>query len=348
MTKNKLLLIFFNVLLIGILSEGAIRISGIYKTYSEKNFQRFDSYYGQTLPTYYHIHPPNQALQNNQTEFNYTKVTNSLGLIEKEITSYNTVNKTRAFVIGDSFAEGVGAPQDSSMPALLQHYLEEKVPNQFEVLNAGIVGSDVFFGYHLLKDKLLPLQPEIVLLNFNYSDYTDFIFRGGFERFKKNGTVQYHQAPAIEPYYKHSHLLRAFVHFVLGYDFTLIKKTVLLQRYQNATTEIFEAIKQMNSLCKAHNIQFAVVLQPYPFSYVKDVPGYEYVDSLAVKLRQTNIQYINTYRAFDSVINKNNYLEYSWEKDGHFNSKGYSLFASIIYAEINRKYPHIWKIKSKQ
>jgi len=99
------------------------------------------------------------------------------------------------------------------MTALLQQQLNLQLPLQHEVLNAGVVGSDAFFGYHLLKDKLLLLQPEIVLLNVNYSDFTNYIFCRGFERFKNDSIVQYQPAPAIKQYYKHSHLLRAFINF---------------------------------------------------------------------------------------------------------------------------------------
>lgn len=77
------------------------------------------------------------------------------------------------------------------------------------------------------------------------------------------------------------------------------------------------------------------------------MPGYEYVDSLTDKLSKTYIQHINTYKAFDAVLHKDNYLGYSWKKDGHFNSKGYRLFAFIIYTEINRRYPHVWNTRNK-
>ncbi len=338
----RLKLFLFNISLIIFLAEIAIRITGIYATYSEKNLNRFESYYGKKLTSYYFSHPSNKKIINHQAEFNYTKYSNSIGLINKEIQTKQPETK-RIIILGDSFTEGIGVPQDSSMPVLLNNILNQKKPNKFEVINAGIVGSDAFFEYYLLKDKLIFLQPDLVILNFNYSDFTDYIFRGGFERFKEDGTVKFNDAPALEKFYKYSHLLRAFVHFVLKYDFTLVQKNQLLQQYKKATHEILGAIERIDSLCKQNQTAFIVTLQPYPFSYGKEVPGYEYVDTLYSRLPQTSIKHINTYPAFNKVLTKSNYLNYSWEKDGHFNSKGYLLFAEIIFTKIDKKYPHTWQ-----
>lgn len=337
---SKTLKVTFVILITLFLCEITVRISGIYKSYSEKNFGKFESYYGKTMPQYYHVHNPNQLLQNNQAEFSFEKKTNSFGLINKEIEKNK--DGVRYLLLGDSFVEGVGAPQGSSMPALLQHKISINSNRNAEVINAGIVGSDVFFQYYLFKDKLLQLKPDVVILNFNYSDFSDYIFRGGFSRFKNNGTVKFNNAPEIEKYYKHSHLLRAVLHFIFKYDFTLLPKKELSKQYKLANNEIFNVIELINKLCKENNIQFIVTVQPYPFSYIKHIPHYEYVDSIVDKLQQSNIKYVNTYEAFNKILNKENCLNYSWKHDGHFNAKGYLLFAEIVYDEIHKKYPEVW------
>lgn len=321
------------------LCEIVVRVSGTYKTYSEKNFKRFDSYYGKTMPSYYHVYKPNEIINNFQTEFRYSKKSNATGLINKDISEVKKHNEKRILVLGDSFIEGVGAPQDSSMPVLLNKLL----PDDYNVINAGIVGSDVFFEYYLLKDKLMQLKPDVVILNFNYSDFSDYVFRGGFSRFKSDGTVKFNDAPIIEKYYKYSHLFRAILHFVFKYDFTLIPHYQLSKQYKVATNEIIKAIELTNKLCYEKNIQFLVTIQPYPFSYIKNIPHYEYVDSVAERLKQSNVMYVNTYKTFDKFLNKENCFDYSWEYDGHFNSKGYLLFAEIIHNEVLNKYPEIWK-----
>ncbi len=324
------------------LCEIVVRVSGVYNTYSEKNFNRFDSYYGKTMPTYYHVYKPNEIINNYQTEFKYNKKSNAIGLINEDISEVKEHDEKRILILGDSFIEGVGASQDSSMPALLQRKISINSNKKLEVINAGIVGSDVFFQYYLFKDKLLQLKPDVVILNFNYSDFSDYIFRGGFNRFKNNGTVKFNDAPKIEKYYKHSHLLRAVLHFIFKYDFTLLPQKKLLKQYSLANNEIYNAIQQINKLCFENNIKFIVTIQPYPFSYIKHIPYYEYVDLIVNKLQQSNIKYVNTYEAFDKILNKENCLNYSWKYDGHFNAKGYLLFAEIVYDEIHKKYPEVW------
>ena len=39
-------------------------------------------------------------------------------------------------------------------------------------------------------------------------------------------------------------------------------------------------------------------------------------------------------------MNEENYLDYSWELDGHFNAKGDALLSQIIAQEIEKNYPN--------
>jgi hypothetical protein len=44
---------------------------------------------------------------------------------------------------------------------------------------AGVAGSDPFYEYRLLVDKLLACQPDLVMTVVNVSDVIDVIVRGG-------------------------------------------------------------------------------------------------------------------------------------------------------------------------
>jgi lysophospholipase L1-like esterase len=39
------------------------------------------------------------------------------------------------------------------------------------------------------------------------------------------------------------------------------------------------------------------------------------------------------------LLNSDNYLDYSWKLDGHYNAKGYALLGEIIAEELTLNYP---------
>jgi lysophospholipase L1-like esterase len=46
-----------------------------------------------------------------------------------------------------------------------------------------------------------------------------------------------------------------------------------------------------------------------------------------------DIKFYNLYPNFDKIFSKENYLDYSWALDGHFNDLGYEVFARELYQE---------------
>ena len=169
--------------------EIILRISGFYASYSENVGNSFSTYYNRMLPNHYHLLPEGNLDFLERDEFNYAYQINSLGLRGREVSAAKKDSTYRIIVFGDSFTEGFGAPGDSTYPSLLEKELNRTYTGTFEVINAGVIGSDPFYCYKLLVDRFLAYEADLVIFSINNSDITDYIFRGGLERFRADGTT---------------------------------------------------------------------------------------------------------------------------------------------------------------
>ena len=184
--------------------EIAVRSTGYFKTYTERVGQKYLSYYDIIYDSWYCVNQPSDTFLLDHEEFQYEYITNSLGLREREI-DWSDTNEVRLVIFGDSFTEGVGAPYDSTYPREIERILIKDEYNA-SVINAGVNGSDPFYSFHLLKDKIISNNPTHVIFCCNRSDIEDHLFRSGFDRFRSDGTTVNTEAPNIKPLYKNSHL----------------------------------------------------------------------------------------------------------------------------------------------
>ncbi|MBN1210986.1 MAG: SGNH/GDSL hydrolase family protein [candidate division Zixibacteria bacterium] len=85
---------------------------------------------------------------------------------EKEKKNY------RILALGNSCTFGWGVDQDYTWVSQLEKILERQFPdNNCEVINAGIPGYSSHQGKILLKEKLLDLKPDMVLIMFGWNDH---------------------------------------------------------------------------------------------------------------------------------------------------------------------------------
>jgi hypothetical protein len=71
----------------------------------------------------------------------------------------------RVLFLGDSATEGAFVGPDQNFPRVFKTLLDARSPdNQLRAINAGVWGMTTIDEYHLLEDKLLPLEPDVVVL----------------------------------------------------------------------------------------------------------------------------------------------------------------------------------------
>lgn len=320
---KKIVFIFFIALII---LELLIRVTGIYKTYSENISGIYVSPYHKLNKTFF-TWEPSTTISYNQEEFNYINEINELGHRELPLDSFKNNNSVKILCLGDSFTEGDGAPYDSSWVRRFEHLLNQNLDTNFVCYNAGVCGSDIFFNYMILKEKLsLIIKLDVVIEALNVSDIDDVAFLGGAERFE-----DVNQNPVIkwEPIYKYSHVFRAFLNSFKNYDETLMNISDFEERRKNAEDKILKQAQKTAEYCKSLDIPYFLVIHPVPSEVIKLKKFHAYHGLFE---NEPYAIYLNS--SFENYFKNNSVKQYAWELNGHFNSKGYILMGDFIFEEL--------------
>ena len=132
----------------------------------------------------HHVMIPNKTCRFKTDEWDVTYKFNSLGLRDDEINLEKPWDEFRILVLGDSFVQGHGITQDKTFVKLLEKNLKEKTGKKFRVINAGVYGYSPLVEYLLLKKEGLLLNPDLVILAFNGTEF--FEDRQRFFEIKKS------------------------------------------------------------------------------------------------------------------------------------------------------------------
>lgn len=274
-------------------------------------------------------HHPHETLADSKKEFSYNIYTNNEGLRDIDHPIEKEADEIRIICLGHSFTEGIGAPQDSTWPYLLQNILDTVYTDQvIRVFNSGISGSDVFYEYHLLEKRLLKYSPDLVLLSLGDSDFGFYNVRGGFDRFTPNG-IRYHKAPPREKLYAISYIFRYVLNDMMNYE-GLFSREEYDALYSEALIDIQNSIYQYKTL--AHNADF--ILVPV---FIND-RGVNYFPIIKKLKEENKIPIINLFDYTDKVLrlSKNEIERYFWKIDGHCNSDGYQMFADGVFYNLEK------------
>ncbi|RJP19387.1 MAG: SGNH/GDSL hydrolase family protein [Candidatus Abyssobacteria bacterium SURF_5] len=118
------------------------------------------------------LYPPNQTMEMTWGVIPYTVKSNSLGFRGDEISFAKPEGAVRIAAVGDSMTDGFFVDNDATYPYLLQQIFRERQGN-VEVINAAHGGSSIDKEYFILREVVLPLKPDLVLLLFVPNDISD-------------------------------------------------------------------------------------------------------------------------------------------------------------------------------
>ncbi|MEK6257150.1 MAG: hypothetical protein AABP62_00905 [Planctomycetota bacterium] len=99
--------------------------------------------------------------------------TNSHGLRGPEIVVPKPADLYRIVLLGDETILAPEMPEAEHCTRLLAGLLQQRTRVRVEVINAGLPGACPLTEYLLFKQRLLALQPDLVLLHFDWSDVSD-------------------------------------------------------------------------------------------------------------------------------------------------------------------------------
>jgi lysophospholipase L1-like esterase len=306
------------------LIETSFILTGFKSTYLEKRYiYYYSSAYVPEKPNWFHVWDVDHDLKTG--EYCYHRTINSEGLSDIEHPAKKDSNEYRIVGLGDSFTEGDGTDVDSTWLKFLERNLTKYPLNKrLTFMNAGVCGSDPYFEYILLKEKLLKFKPDLVLVAVNNSDLTDILLRGGMERFRSDGTLQYNPAPWWEPIYATSHISRLFF-TAMGYNDLLIKRNG--HNYSDSEAKLIEIIRNFNSLSKQENFKFILIFHPHKTDIDRKTSKLDGVIKQINSEKELEVLNLLTYFIEKEKIDSSNSQNYYWVKDGHHNAKGYAAFA---------------------
>ena len=332
-------LTFYTALLIPLfLTELLLIISHGKETSSERLDTGYMSFYDSSRQSWYHTWEPNKSHWITKREYSYIRNTNSLGYSDVEWPLPKVNHEKRILALGDSFTEGDGAPFDSCYVTLLHNKLLREDSTTY-IMNAGICGCDPFINFISFRDKLCAYNPDIIIQTLSSGDMnSDIIIRGGLERFKKDGTVQFNKGPYWEPIYALSYLSRYF-YSAVGYNQLLLTDKSINDSKEHLDHQILDLFKNYNDFALSKNCKIIIVLQP--FKYEVDNGKYEYDFTAIIKElnKMGNIQICDLMPFYISYIKARNASSshYYWPIDGHHNANGYEMMAEGIYPFVTKQ-----------
>ncbi|MDB4655856.1 SGNH/GDSL hydrolase family protein [Flavobacteriales bacterium] len=337
--RIKVILALMSTMLCLFVLEVSLRVSGTFMTDLEKgangnycSFLRLEK-----RNSWYRDHPPDTMLNYFRTEFKFERNTNSLGLSERPI----SVDKSnyRIIGLGDSFTEGFGVSQDSTWLRRLERQLNlHNSEIEVETINAGIGGSDPVYEYQLFKNKLSGLAPDLVILSINSSDIGDLAYRGGFERFRTDGTSG-RDAPWWEWIYQLNHLTRLVAHNGFKLNHYLVSPSEDEEGRSRFVELIGDVVAKLNVLAQENNFDLLIVVHPT----IHDFESEGYLDpemgQFIAELKSSENQLIDLRHCFAKidVTDKLVAQKYYWPIDRHFNQLGYNVYADCLYETVLEK-----------
>lgn len=232
--------------------------------------------------------------------------------------------------LGDSFTESIGAPADSTYPALWQQLLP--CQDSLAVLNAGVSGSDPFYAFILLQELAKQYTIHSAVFLVNESDVIDCMWRGGEERFLPDGGVQFSRGPWWEPLYAFSMVFRLIIHDGCGIGWNLMRPEEEHRAKEIAVKTIANYFEQkIVPWCKARQIVPVVVTHPF-LPYLKQ-------SSTDYLLLQSAVGAVVLPTYYDLAIDAQQWpapQKMYWPQDGHFNSSGYASVAHLIHQNVGK------------
>lgn len=99
--------------------------------------------------------------------------TNSMGFRGSEVAVPKPADSFRVVVLGDETVFAPETPDEDHFTHRMTEILQERTRLPVEVINAGLPGGCPLTEYLMFKQKLLALQPDLVVMHFDWSDVAD-------------------------------------------------------------------------------------------------------------------------------------------------------------------------------
>ena len=287
--------------------------------------------------------------------------------MEREITPEKKERAYRIAYLGDSFTEGT-CPEDDSVPAIVERSLRIPEFDSVEVINAGTSSYAPTLYYLLLRTKILPYHPDLVVVNVDMTDVFDDSLYGATLKTDANGDPS--ECPPGHPLLKtHRRTERGLEEITLSQRVLswisdrsaavkLVVQAVLHRRNyardsglvpsafawcdprrspqtQQDVLHSMDMLSRVVKLAKASGIKIVVTAVPH-LQQIQGKWSLEPMNDIASVCAKENVPFLNPVEAFKQKLGTTPPQEIYIPGDMHFNAKGYRMWAEIQLEFLNR------------
>lgn len=321
----------------------------------------------------HHSYQPNCLVNSKSAEWDISVQINSAGLRDDEIQPKDNYDY-RILMLGDSFTIGWGIEQGKTFSDLLEQKEQKFNSKQLkvDVINGGATSYSPILEYLFLKEKGLKYAPDMIILNFDLSDFQNDYNYQTLAKYDASGELM-GVSPEEANFLKSVYLKVKLIKFIespllfldskfppkeiwgeeffydIDYDrYALTRLDLPKGTEEKYTQATFKYLKLIQELASKNNITLILVAYPYGHQVSGDEwsagrhnfgfePGKIYSSRpeqiLAQFAAENNILFISLYPEFKESTKFPLFYPY----DGHLTSEGHQLYADSLSAKLLEK-----------
>ncbi len=206
------------------------------------------------------------------SESNYYGVENKInffGLRDSEFSLEKKEGKIRIVFIGDSITYGIGVRLENSFPKIVEQMLNRNEgTDRYETINAGVIGYTLTDYLEFLKNKILKIDSDAIILGICLNDTADVIWRFAG---KRNSVKEYFfiinrnlRAHSHFYFYLQERLRRLLYRYrIIKFNKPKVKNFLEGDFSEEDRYRIYHNLKEMRRLTLSEDIIFALVIFPF-------------------------------------------------------------------------------------
>ena len=276
---------------------------------------------------------------------------NSAGFRDEEYSIEKQAGIHCIMVIGDSFTFGSGVNVEDTYCEQLERLLHN-TNSPHEVINCGVVGYNMWQYFEVLKRKVLPYQPDLVILGVFFDDIG--ASRTPYEDPNEwKGSIPYKKrTPSLMNYFYTMNLLKNFnyqfetrIRYLIngGYQQYIEKrkgrfkstldKTVIDKMEEQKRSEFIEALQKFVSTAKTSGSEVLIVMIPDAAQlFDPQMQGINHFVKQTCEM--IGVHFIDTTPRFEKESDPTSL--YLFPVDPHTSPKGHRIIAEAIADHIKK------------
>jgi lysophospholipase L1-like esterase len=259
---------------------------------------------------------------------------NATGFRDKDYPKITT-NSIRIICVGDSITYGWRIPIGKTYHKQLER-LFEKRGHRIDVMGMGVPGYNTVQEYHLIKDKALDFNPDMILLQISPNDFERTVGIKKFRKGKRLTLAPLHDC-AIPFVLKKTKFTTFAMRRSHLFKFVNLKLYGALHRdksrsshtpqdvYLMGEEKAFQHLWKINSLLDGRNIRLAAVI--FPFEQREDTYTFASLhERMRAELEKMDVPYLDLHDKLNPDQGED-----IWFERRHPNARGYAIATRAIF-----------------